>query len=88
MACVIKHPRRNPEGIVTIVNPLDFYAIIGYIQYMTNTTLKIWNEMTPDELRTRLAWIQNDDNRDNPDYDDEYYDIIFTLMVSEEADEV
>lgn len=53
---------------------------------MTNTTLKIWNEMTPDELRTRLAWIQNDENRDNPEYDDEYYDIIFTLMVSEDSE--
>lgn len=53
---------------------------------MTNTTLKVWEEMTPEQLRERLAWIQNDENRDNPDYDDEYYDIIFTLMVSEDSE--
>ena len=51
---------------------------------MTNTTLTIWNEMTPHDLRARLAWIQNDDNRDNPDYDDEYYDIILTLAIRDE----
>lgn len=54
---------------------------------MTNTTLKIWEEMTTDELRARLAWIQNDENRNNPEYDDEYYDIIFTLMVRDETEE-
>lgn len=51
---------------------------------MTNTTLKIWDEMTTDELRARLAWIQNDENVDNPDLDDEYYDIIFTLAIRDE----
>jgi len=40
--------------------------------------------MTTDELRARLAWIQNDENVDNPDYDDEYYDIIFTLAIRDE----
>lgn len=51
---------------------------------MTNTTKKIWNEMTTDELVARLNWLTNEASLDDPKYDDEYWDIVFTLMLREE----
>lgn len=55
---------------------------------LTMNTKQIWDEMTTDELVARLHWLTNEAPLDDPTYDDEYWDIVCTLMVRDEDYEI
>ena len=48
-------------------------------------TKEIWDAPT-DVLMARLSWLNNDAPKDNPQYDNEYWDIMVTLCCRDEGE--